>query len=1398
MSVTERPVSAALKSMLVNNEPFQYAHLIKFERPSLPDAISGEVSTSKQRYTYLTDASRDVIFDDGSVDLVGVANGPQTYLANKVLSVGAFSEQTKATQSTTSVVLDGNALGAMTPASSVTITLITTGVWDIAFPTTVDPVSLGFREGDKVQLTYSSFSYKANIQGFREGNIVRVTKVDDTLTTGSYSLTMSLSSEEIVSILLNKTASDYASFINREVFIYRAYFQNGSIVGTPVPMFKGIIYSNSFEDSETAIKVTWGLTSHWGDFAQVKGRLTSDDFHRALDSNGVPQPLSALKVQYAYDKGFSHAETSINMLATYTVMVEKIDVKAKSGVFGIGAKTKVKKYFVPEDRHTNLDFELSAKSIPVVYGVRNVQGLNVFADTLKDDSATVYVATALCEGEIGGIYDVYIEGNSLICNDKADYDARATQTSDNTVQLICRGRADRGDTLGGTVSTTSSTYTFYSPTGEQISLSNINYISLYGMSTYSPPTPDAPASTDGKGIIDGQSIKLTSPQEIVLDVFSGKPGQRASAQLSEVAYNKNFKIQTSYWTGADTTEYWGPNHRLLDTAYIVGKYKIAEGETTIPEISYIVRGKVINCYNYDYSFKHDSKVTGESPDNFLLGEVVSLYYMNGAVETLLNSNVRIIDKWKFNNPDGTYNYRFRFSTPPALAYNADGNPTISKFYMKDASNNIWTMTTHNYVYPEASGSVPGVISADITSSSQITNSSGKILFTYSTNSYMPVENDPVDTSPGYLLLDSSYNVLTTTNLFRYAVLKGTATSTAFTCSYNYADYTTEISALTYPMKLASKNTIRLPVGASSTTDYYKGDMLEVSRIDATTGKTITQSAEIIGYDGTLKIATVDSLWDFIPKAGDTIKVYPKYADSRVSTNPAIQTMDYITSKTYGRGLDYIKDLYLPSWLETARKCDTQSDVTVLLATGTPAVGDEYKYTNGSGNIIFQGTVLSTQGLYVTFTNVIGKLTNKWNAWKSWNVDEVIYNTAGSLFKVTTAGVYATEPTSGSIPAGLQALSSLPLTRVSGSGSVSLTANIVSGNPIQSSRNGQKISGYSIYDCDDVNYWRLAGWDEHAQRYATKAQCNLVIDTSAPLFDNINSLLEHYNGILRYTAGKYYLDIEELAGTIASNDIRTITADDIIGKIQLTDEGVRSAFNSLTAAFADPANKFEARSISFFNSTYLKEDRNVPKKGNLSIPGITNYYNTRLLADSFLNKSRYGLTINLTVRYHGLLFLAGTVIQLVYPRYSWVNKKFRIEALNYQPDGLVDIVAKEYDDSFYSLSNIKKSAGTGATTNPGVVLYPEGRGPINLTATTDKYNQIVLTWDNGATAGLQSTYVEIWRADTDNFNAASVIAMLPVTISGATTTQQYIDSIAPTAGGVSSIDKYYWVRHKVIQ
>ena len=57
-------------------------------------------------------------------------------------------------------------------------------------------------------------------------------------------------------------------------------------------------------------------------------------------------------------------------------------------------------------------------------------------------------------------------------------------------------------------------------------------------------------------------------------------------------------------------------------------------------------------------------------------------------------------------------------------------------------------------------------------------------------------------------------------------------------------------------------------------------------------------------------------------------IAPGLSDVRVSTNPAMQLLDYLTSPRYGRGLDRDKDIDLSSFYAAARQCDTRSNVSI--------------------------------------------------------------------------------------------------------------------------------------------------------------------------------------------------------------------------------------------------------------------------------------------------------------------------------------------------------------------------------------------------------------------------------------------------------------------------------------
>ena len=62
--MAERALHGDLKKRLVNNEPFIYAHLIKYERPYAYQTKRSLNNTDAKRYAYLTDGAMNISFDD--------------------------------------------------------------------------------------------------------------------------------------------------------------------------------------------------------------------------------------------------------------------------------------------------------------------------------------------------------------------------------------------------------------------------------------------------------------------------------------------------------------------------------------------------------------------------------------------------------------------------------------------------------------------------------------------------------------------------------------------------------------------------------------------------------------------------------------------------------------------------------------------------------------------------------------------------------------------------------------------------------------------------------------------------------------------------------------------------------------------------------------------------------------------------------------------------------------------------------------------------------------------------------------------------------------------------------------------------------------------------------------
>ena len=1480
-----RTINTALRNSLLTGEEFVYAHLIKFEHGKL--ATSSEGSQRATDYAYITDGSHDIEFDDGSIDSAGNANGIQTYIANRIKKVGDVTQKIAPTAATVSLQLSSLALNtnitqditiaAAVSGSSTTID----GISKFGKTTIVgvnDLVQLGFAEGDKVRLLMSNGSDSGNntagnnnnlyfrIDSFtNENKTINVTAIDKTLTavTTARIATLDFASEEAIGPLRNRGIAGYASYLNRSVSIYKAHINpaTGKVIGMventkkegPYLLYKGIIATAKLsEDATKDSRISWGLVSHWGDFQRVNNRITSDSEHRKTDAAGMSDLDSLVRPEYAKDLGFQHSEQAVNLLTQYTTIESEPRTGKKKKWYG----KKVYIYYVDVEKTNDVDikFNLQAKALPVIYGVNKTKGLPVFVDTDKTDASLLYIAYALCEGQIAGLYDIHFDDSSSICVDKIDSDSRSTQTDNQNIDVLCMGRQDKGETLGFDTVESSTKSLFSLPGGSYGTTSwstegwTQQDISARSMEGFQPTTAwtqktntTSAVSSTGQGVKAGKGTVFETPIDSQFVFYDGSANQKASSSFVNIAKNNNFKIQSDYFD--TTTDYWGPNHQLLDTAYLTAEYTISEGETTIPSQHFTVRGKLVDCYNYDFMYRRDirsasgvSAFAHVNPSNFNIGDEVNLYNSEG--NALISggpytvAEVRTVyDPSPILNEAGIL--KVRLTSKPALG-------DVGAFYIKNSNNDKIFLQTHNGVI--RSGTVGAELKTTVTSVADGTASGIKV--TANTSALTGLAEDfrnvfsvsfnpfSINFTASQLEALSRLIAAIKSNTYTFDTISASGSNLSDGVLDNIGEGTEDKADLV-GTEVIIKDAVRLDSGASSVTDYYKGAKIELKTI--VDGQARLYERWIKNYNGTTKTAYLDEELPFQAQASWTFKVYTT-PDERVSINPAMQCLDYLQSDRFGPEMKLNEDLDLESFISAAQDCDERSNVIVSFYSNVSesvfGIGDKFRYP-ATGIAQFIGTVKSKQtftSLYkgtnaarvqVEFTDVLGKLGTKWNNWRTFKQGDLIWyqskfsgaagdaeSSTSVVFNATgngTTNIVESSPSSGNVNLNLTNLTvvnSVSLRKVGTSSdySISLIPNF-EGNPLVKSFDlgsaSYAKSGYTLYDSDGVKYWRYVGWDAHEQSYATRHQLSPIIDTSRTLLENTNDFLQHFNGMLRYNAGKYELAIQKasVAADYETIEIEhdtytphVITEDDIIGPINVDDAGQKGMFNTMSSTLSDPLTLFNERQVTFFNSDYLKQDKYVPKKGTASTPFITNYFNARMFAKLNLDLSRFSIGINFTMGPKGTLLLPGQTIKVNHSRFGWENKEFRITSIVLTSDCLVRITAEEHDnDSFSNVNSLTVgSVSTGEQSSFSPIKSPDAPSSIQIGAA--KRGGVFLSWTNVDRFNPSTFTVQIWRNSNISFTGGSG-ATLVGTSKGTNFTDQVTNEGRTT--------NYYWLRYEVL-
>lgn len=407
-------------------------------------------------------------------------------------------------------------------------------------------------------VTYAGITY-------RTGKLKTISnhKQSRELTVGSLNFTVTgTDQDEVIKVVQNGV-----SFLDRRVSIYQAIIDdNGDILPVdpssngPLLFFRGRIVGGGIKDNSATSGVgtsviTWSCSNEFYDFDQVNGRYTTDASHRGLEivegelvpSNGAKRP------EYQEDLGFFHSDKSISILAKYQVKEERYKLKTKKGFLGFGSKVSLKKYYETVTKEVDLNFNLAAKYLPVVYGTQILPGIPVFADTELNNPNVVYIVYAFAEGEIEGFLDFQFGDAPMICIDPNDSTSRTCfgtkRLSGDTMQRIATGVSDSSPSVHG---------------------QEYKY-------------------NDGNG-------------DIRIWTYHGKSDQTAASVLVDVAARRGFYLQNMDNIGP---EYYDTKFKLLDTAYAVVRFTINENRTDIPEVSAELSGRKVRIYHSDGTVTRD-------------------------------------------------------------------------------------------------------------------------------------------------------------------------------------------------------------------------------------------------------------------------------------------------------------------------------------------------------------------------------------------------------------------------------------------------------------------------------------------------------------------------------------------------------------------------------------------------------------------------------------------------------------------------------------------------------------------------------------------------------------------------------------------------------------------------
>lgn len=197
------------------------------------------------------------------------------------------------------------------------------------------------------------------------------------------------------------------------------------------------------------------------------------------------------------------------------------------------------------------------------------------------------------------------------------------------------------------------------------------------------------------------------------------------------------------------------------------------------------------------------------------------------------------------------------------------------------------------------------------------------------------------------------------------------------------------------------------------------------------------------------------------------------------------------------------------------------------------------------------------------------------------------------------------------------------------------------------------------------------------------QCDIILEPTDTTQKNVEKILKTMKGSLPFSQGKYKLVLEDIGTSVKSFD-----ESNVLGGLNISYADRSKRLNRLTVKFPNRNKNFEDDVVAYPETTSLQysnwyaEDQNEDLHNEISLDGVTDYYQALDLAEFITKESRTQMFIDFKAQPEAMVLEAGDIISLTHSTPSWTAKEFIVRELTINSDLTVNIKAQEYDSSIY--------------------------------------------------------------------------------------------------------------------